>query len=294
MIITNNHAVPEQFIRCAKSDKYSKGKADISVTTLIDSPRISMLRNLHADQLQMDVTDMTYSLLGTACHHILEQSEPLPDEVYEERLFTEMFGWTLSGAIDVQKYEPDGSITIMDYKVCSSWAVMNDKPEWERQLNCYAYLVQKNKDMPVNDLRIVAIVRDWSRRQAKVSAGYPQANIQVIDVPSWTFEERQDYIGKRITAHQGCQQNFDFTDPLPLCTDAERWAKPTRWAVMKKGRKSAVKLFDSEREAELFINNQKGADALYIECRLGEYTRCGENFCGVAQFCDQYKETSNG
>jgi hypothetical protein len=148
--------------------------------------------------------------------------------------------------------------------------------------------------MPVNNLQIVAIIRDWSRRQAKVSAGYPSANIQVIDVPSWTFEERQDYIGKRITAHQGCQQNLDFTDPLPLCSDSERWAKPTRWAVMKKGRKSAVKLFDSEREAELFIKNQEGANALSVECRLGEYTRCCENFCGVAQFCDQYKETSNG
>jgi len=294
MIITNNHGVPEQFIRYARHDKYSKGKADVSVTTLIDSPRISMLRKIHANKLEMDITDMTYSLLGTACHHILEQSEPLPDEVYEERLYTEMFGWTLSGAIDVQKYEPDGSITIMDYKVCSSWAVMNDKPEWERQLNCYAYLVQKCKDKPVNDLRIVAIVRDWSRRQAQYSAGYPEANIQVIDVPSWTFEERQDYIGKRITAHQGCQQNLDFTDPLPLCTDSERWAKPAKWAVMKKGRKSAVKLFDSEREASLFINNQEGANALFIEHRPGEFTRCSQNFCGVAQFCDQYKETSNG
>ena len=176
----------------------------------------------------------------------------------------------------------------MDYKVTSAYAVMNDKPEWEKQLNCYAYLVQKNKDKPVDRLKIVAVIRDFSRRKAK-ALNYPDSNIQIIDVPCWTFEERQDYIGKRITEHQACQQNFEFCDPLPLCSDEERWAKPSKFAVMKKGRKSAVKLFDDQQHAELFIKNQESATALYIEHRVGEDTRCEENFCGVAEFCDQYK-----
>jgi hypothetical protein len=63
---------------------------------------------------------------------------------------------------------------------------------------------------------------------------------------------------------------------------------------MKKGRKSAVKLFDDQQHAELFIKNQESATALYIEHRVGEDIRCEENFCGVAEFCDQYKRKQQG
>ena len=37
MKITNNHNLPQSFVDFARNDKYSKGHADISVTTLIDS-----------------------------------------------------------------------------------------------------------------------------------------------------------------------------------------------------------------------------------------------------------------
>jgi hypothetical protein len=58
---------------------------------------------------------------------------------------------------------------------------------------------------------------------------------------------------------------------------------------MKRGRKSAVKLFDDERHAQLFIEGQKSAEALYIEHRPGSFTRCEGDYCGVAKFCSQYK-----
>ena len=40
MKITNEHQLPDAFLNFARDDKYSKGKSDISVTTLIDSPRV--------------------------------------------------------------------------------------------------------------------------------------------------------------------------------------------------------------------------------------------------------------
>ena len=49
----------------------------------------------------------------------------------------------MSGAIDRQ--EIDDGVSIYDYKVTSVWSLIFDKPEWERQLNCYAYLVEKKK-----------------------------------------------------------------------------------------------------------------------------------------------------
>ena len=40
MKITNKTGLPDSFLNFARDDKYTKGKADISVTTLIDSPRV--------------------------------------------------------------------------------------------------------------------------------------------------------------------------------------------------------------------------------------------------------------
>ncbi len=288
MEITNAYNIPDVFMRYAKLDKYSKGDSDISVTTLIDSPRIARLREQHKDSMTKDLSDMTYALLGTAVHGILESSQPKDGETYEERLYATMFDTTLSGAIDVQKIEPDGSVLIQDYKVCSVWAVMGDKPEWEHQLNCYAWLVEKVKERPVSKLQIVAILRDWSRNKAEYDASYPQANVVVVDVPLWEFIDRQAYIERRVLAHQNRQEDA-FSDDLPFCSDAERWAKPDQYAVMKSGRKSAVKIFDDVREAELFIKNHKSAGALSIDLRRGEFTRCEKNYCGVADYCSQHK-----
>ena len=291
MKITNVHGVPDQFIRVAKNNKYSRGEADISVTTLIDSPRINLLNKINAHEITKDVTDMTFSMMGTAVHKMLEETEEKPNEVYEERLFQDVYDWTLSGAIDVQRYEANGSISIMDYKVCTAWAVMNDKPEWENQLNCYAWLVAKCKQRPVESLQIVAIIRDFNRRKSQRESDYPDANIQVIDIPIWDFDEQSKYVAERVLLHKNAQT--DFINDLPLCSDEERWAKPAKWAVMKKGRKSAVKLFDDPKRAELFISDQKSATALYVEERPSELTRCCGNYCGVAQFCSQFREIEN-
>lgn len=296
MKLTNKYGLPESFAKFIRADKYSKGDSDISVTTLIDSPRISKLREAHFDSLEMDVTDRIPSMFGTAVHTVLQEIDEPSYEV-EERMYAQLNGWTISGAVDVQEYNADNTITIMDYKVCSTWAVMHDKPEWEKQLNCYAWLVRKCKDKVVKKLQIVAILRDWNRRKARMESGYPQSNAVVVDVPLWDYEEQYNYLVSRVVAHQDAQSRFDFIqiqDGLPACSDEERWMKPSKWAVMKQGRKSAVKLFDSEPEAELFIRNSKGADALFVEHRPGEYTRCAGNFCGVSNFCKQYLGDENG
>lgn len=292
MKLTNEHNLPESFVKFIRNEKYSRGESDISVTTLIDSPRINKLRQQNYDSMTMDVADRIPSLFGTAVHQVLQEIDADPAFVVEERLFSQMYDWTFSGAIDVQEYLEDGTIRIQDYKVCSVWAVMNEKPEWEKQLNMYAYLVRKNKGVEVSSLQIVAILRDWSRRKASIEPEYPKSNAVVVDVPLWDYEKQEAYVEERIVIHKQAQDQVDFIDSLIRCSDQERWAKPTRYAVMKKGRKSAVKLFDNFAEADLFKKSQqqKTANAeFYVEERRGEYTRCEGNFCGVAEFCDQYK-----
>ena len=79
----------------------------------------------------------------------------------------------------------------------------------------------------------------------------------------------------------------------PECTEKERWAKPDTYAVMKKGRKSALRLLPTEEKAKQFMKDYKVSKDLSIDFRKGVSTRC-EGYCEVSQFCKQYKESVNG
>jgi hypothetical protein len=296
MEITNKYGLPQSFLDFARNDKYSKGQADISVTTLIDSPRVRLMREHFADLREVDVTDMIWPLFGTAVHHVLESSEPSDDIVLEERLFTKINGWILSGAVDHQKIDRN-TVEITDYKVTSVWSVIHGKIDWERQLNVYAYLVQKNKGLRVSKLSICAVLRDWNKRDAANKPDYPQAPVVIVDIPMWDEKDRIDYIHKRIWLHQDAQVRYDLEiveqDRFVPCADDERWKKEDSWAVKKKGNKRALRVFDQEVLAEGYVNshNSLGNDGtvLEIEHRPGEYTRCKGNYCGVADFCHQYR-----
>ena len=305
MKITNKFGMPQPFVDFAINDKYSKGKADISVTSLIDSPRVRIMKDVYDDDIEVDAVDMVWALFGTAVHSVLESSNtytrvdhPSDKIINEERLYTKLNGWVLSGAVDRQEIQ-NNILTIVDYKVTSVWSVIYGKSEWEKQLNCYAYLCrQKNKssNIKLNSLKICAILRDWNRRDAERKENYPQAPIVFVDIPIWDDDVIDKYISDRISMHQEAQVNYDLNKDLPLCSNEEMWKKEDTWAVKKKGQKRALRVLDSEEEAIKYIEWHNETDKAYtkktdleIEFRGGEYTRCG-NYCSVAEFCQQYKE----
>tara|TARA_B100001057_G_C22868351_1_gene957603 strand:- start:1712 stop:2593 length:882 start_codon:yes stop_codon:yes gene_type:complete len=289
--ITNNHKLPKSFVDFARNDKYSKGNADISVTTLIDSPRVRLMRDHFSNQRTVDAVDMIWPLFGTAVHHILESSGSSEDVILEERLFSEVDGWVLSGAVDHQKVDRS-NVSITDYKVTSVWSVIYGKIEWERQLNLYAYLVQKNKGKKVNSLQICAILRDWNSREAKYKQDYPSAPVVLVDIPVWDEETRINYIKERIGIHQEAQKMYDAEGEFPFCSDDETWKRSDAWAVKKKGLKRAMRVFDNEEKAIEFSVMQSASTE--IEYRAGESVRCNGNYCGVADFCSQHRGVFNG
>lgn len=298
MKITNKFGMPQPFVDFAINDKYSKGKADISVTTLIDSPKIRLMKEKHDHEIEVDAVDMVWALFGTAVHSVLENSKQSEDIITEERLYSTISGWVLSGAVDRQEIKDD-QITIVDYKVTSVWSVIYGKPEWENQLNCYAYLVNdKNafNKRNVTNLKICAILRDWNRREAERKPDYPQAPIVFVDIPLWDHEKASKYIINRMALHQEAQILYDMHGDLGLCSDEDTWKKPDTWAVKKKGQKRALRVLDTEKDAKEYIEWHNKTDDAYIkkanleiEFRGGEYTRCG-NYCSVADFCKQKKE----
>lgn len=283
MKLTNKHGLPESIVNALRRPEYTKGKAHLSVTQLINSPKVVALSKKFQDELEQDVSEMVWSLFGSAIHKVLEHGKD-QNHIVEQRLHSEVDGYRVSGAIDLQIVS-DAGRAIRDYKTCSVWSVMNSKIEWEQQLNCYAWLVEKVTGASVTDLGIVAIIRDWNRRDAAKNEAYPPAPIKELPIPLWPMEQREQYIQSRVHAHAEAEFAIESEGDVPACTPEEMWEKPTTYALKKKGGVRALKVYLSQEEA----NQALDPKTQEIEVRPGSRTRC-ESFCPVNHRCQQWRD----
>lgn len=289
MQYTNRYNLPSAIVNNVLNDEYSRGDAVISVTQLLNSPRIVLLQRVNEGKMVTDVVDRIPSMLGTAMHKVLEKGAN-PEDIVEERFFLEILGWLVSGAVDLQIPKDDGTWEINDYKITSVYSVMSEKWEWEAQLNMYGYLMRMATGRRVSSMKIVAILKDWNRKQGAFKPEYPEAPVAVIDVPVWDDARQKEYIESRVAIHQKNAIALDSGEPIDYCSDQERWLRNEKFAAMKKGRKSAVKLFDTEEEANGWIGRQADGEVFIIEHRPGEPVRCSGDYCGVSQWCRQWLE----
>ncbi len=280
MRYTNNCGIDQPIANAIESNVfYDKPDSDVSISQLIKPVRAATLEFINDDDVVIDVSDGLWMLLGSAVHAVIDASEA-KGVVQEERLYMEVNGWEVSGKPDL--LDKNGVLT--DYKVTSVWAFINsDKPEWEMQLNFYAALLRAN-GYTVSELRISAILRDWVASRAK-GGDYPTIPFMGIKIPLWSDEYARNMLSAVVDKHQAARAGN-----LPLCTDKERWKQANVWAVMKRGRKSAVKLFDTKDEAELLCHSTPQS---YVELRPGKYSRC-EGYCHAAPFCTQYRKETIG
>lgn len=257
--------------------KQSKARrAKYSVTELIQSPQMLQLKRRHADEMTVDPADMLWRLFGSLIHGKLEKVGGL-NALTEEGLIYDCKGVTISGQPDLYENE-----TLWDYKTTSVYAVKEGvKPEWEQQTNIYAEML-RSYGFPVKSIRIVAILRDWSATAAKREDGYPQSQVKVMKVAVWPSSECKRFIAERVTLHEAAESLPDAK--LPECTDEERWASPTKYAVMKDGNKRAVKLHDTQDAADAHAK-ELGSNHR-VELRPGEYRRCVD-YCECRPFCLQ-------
>lgn len=286
MKLTNKHNINPVIAKAVKDqqDRYQdshKIRSDISVTQLINSPQIVSLQKEYGDQLEEDVADNIYSLLGSLMHQTLENvGEHMEGWTVEKRIYwdvdlPEMGKFKISGMFDAYDWDTK---TLSDYKLCSVWEYINGpKVDWVRQLNVLAFMAVHN-GYEVNRATVEAVYRDWSVGKARQGGDYPPHQTASIEIPLWSYDEQKRYIEDRLELHM-LAQNGHPTE----CTAEERWARPDKWAVMKKGRKSAVKLHDSEEDAYWHANSESN---LSVEYRPGVNVRC-EEYCNVAEFCPQ-------
>jgi len=297
--ITNERNLPYALVKAVKNDSYNMGSADKSVTGLLQPPRQSALRELHADEVTEDASDRVYALLGQLAHLLLERAgEQDRNSLTEERLYTDVGGWRISGQTDTITLTPDQEgYTISDYKLCTVWKFKRDKfdpdtpvmpEEYEQQLNMYAHLLRAN-GFQVDALKIVAMYRDWSIREAGRDKSYPQNVAETHDVELWSEERAKGFMEERVRLHQAAEND------LPECSDLERWAKPAKYALKTNAKNvRARKLFDSEEAAFEWAEDpsNKMKVGWVVEYRPGENVRC-ENYCNVQQFCSQWQSLKN-
>ena len=74
MKYTNKHDIPKEIIRAIENDQYTRGNSDISVTGLLQPPRIRLLEREHHDDIVLDYSDETWKILGQSVHAILERA----------------------------------------------------------------------------------------------------------------------------------------------------------------------------------------------------------------------------
>lgn len=273
-------SLPQVVLNALGSNEYIK-REGYSATTLLKPPQMKVLQDRYGDDEKVPM-DNLWSVLGTAVHNVLEKyaEEEARTEV---NYHTDLNGVRVHGTVDHYV-----SGTISDFKITSAWKYLNkDFTEWEAQLNIYAYLM--GDTALVDNVQIIAIFRDWSEMQAKRSNDYPQSPIVVIPLPLWSTEEQYEFISERAHLHEAAKDRPDVG--LPPCSDKERWYTGTKYAVMKKGGKRAVKLHDDLKEA---TEHAETDPLLYVETRLGESRRCSR-YCPAASHCQQWKkEQENG
>jgi len=282
--ITNKMGLPKAFVEMAKSDYRYKDK-QYSVTSLLKGTREAVLQRRYHHEIEEDVADMIWMLWGQAVHHILEQQQEEDCELKEEYLKVPIsHGYTISGLFDLYNHKQQ---KITDYKTASVWKVVHeDFEDWRKQLLIYAWMMRKT-GFEATQGEVVALLKDHSKSKAEREKGYPQ---HPVYRKTWKFTEQdfldiEEWLFHKFEEIQESEWLPD--DQLPLCSPEERWAEPDKYAVMKKGRKSALRVLDTEEEARKWM--EKNGKGEWIEHREGTDKKCA-NYCRVNQFCSYYQE----
>ena len=248
----------------------------IHVTQLLQPAPMLVMQDKNWKNLETSADDLIPAMLGTAWHKYLEGS--MTGGVHEQRIeVPHNDDWTIIGTPDWYN-----STDLVDFKSARVWsAVMEDgvKREWEEQCNVYRWLVARATGVEVKRLQIHVIYTDWSKMQAMRNDKYPRKRWGVLNVPMWDLEDVRHFIDKRLADIENCP-------PEAYCTPVERWERDEHWALMKHGRKTAVKKYPSENEALAACLDENGdpINKYFVEHRPGTPVRCID-WCSVREHC---------
>ena len=286
MQVSNIFGLPTPFVEACKSD-YEPTPKRYSVTTILGGLTKAVLQRRHFHELSEDASESVWKIFGQAVHKILEESPHSEHEEVENFLTLDMpGGYTMSGRFDLYDSERQ---TVVDYKTCSVYKLLyHEFDDWAAQVAAYCLMLRAN-GKPCDSGQIVAIIKDHSKAKAKFESNYPEHPVAVID---FHFDEDQLAYYEQLF-----KDSFEVLrhlekladDELPPCDPEARWATPTKYAVMKKGRKRAIKLYDDKADADIHAVQVGG----YVETREGTDRKCTD-YCGVCQWCRYWQDRYGG
>ena len=296
MIITNKKNLPSQLQRALERE-YTYQEKRYSVTSLLNPTRQVMLTRRHHHQLELDVSDGVWMLFGQGIHKAIEDVEYANHEKVEQKLEAKFGEYTLSGIVDYINTEQE---YILDWKTTSQWTYKLRNTEnssidsYVLQLKLYALLWFLNTGQWVQTGKLALLLKDYKK------SPYPQPEdpdgpIQILEFDLGTFSDIQKWVEERFAQIDSAESLPD--EDLPMCTEAERWNKGSKYAVMQNGQKRAIKVYDTESEAQERVSDEfTNGRKCYVEVRPGEDTRCLK-YCSAAPFCkhwiENYKEAKD-
>lgn len=279
MKVTNELGLPQAFINALNLEKHNE-KGCYSATTLLKGACETILTDRHFDEIEIDVADCVWQIWGTAVHLIFERAGI--EGFTEEKFEVPVSNSKVTGRVDLYDLQNE---TIYDWKTASIWKVQfQDFSDWDKQGLIYAWLMKQN-GLNVKEIKFVALLKDHSKSKARQSAEYPQKPVVVhtVKVTDEALAEIESFIKNKV---QEIEKAEAMPDPeLKPCTNEERWATEDKWAIMKAGRKTALKVCNSEEEAKSLMDQMGGTS---IEFRAGESKKCAD-YCSCKDFCPFYK-----
>lgn len=285
-MITNKLNLPAPLVQAASDTRELKPKS-YSVTEILKGTREIILSRRHRDEIVEDASDRIWLIFGTAVHKILEQASETDTQIKEGRIEADMGdGYELTGIFDL--YD-DETGTVTDYKTASVWKVIyNEWDDYRKQLLAYCWILHR-MGFKANRGRIVALLKDHSKTKANREAGYPPYPVYTVDF-QFTEDELEgfgEWARRKFEEIRAAESVPD--GELPQCTADERWYKPGKFAVMKEGRKKAVKLYDDRAEADIHALEIGGR----VDCRPGRDGKC-DGYCRCREFCEHWRTVYGG
>lgn len=280
MITTNDMNMPQAFVNFVSNVRHN-APGTLSATTLLQGDKQIVLYDRHFEELTQDAADLVWATFGTAFHTVMEKQD---DDAFKEEAFeVQIDDWKVTGRVD--RYDMEHEV-LEDWKTASVWKVIyGDFKDWKAQGLTYAWLMKQN-GLNVKRCRFVALLKDHSKTEAKRKPDYPQkpAFIYEFDVTEADLEATEARIRAKIKSVTEAYKKSD--NDIEPCSAEERWETATKYAVMKDGRKTALKVCESMSDAQLYMKSQGGTR---IDVRPGESKKCAE-YCPCAAFCNFYHD----
>ena len=275
MKITNNLNLPAALVQAVSTERHNE-EGCYSATTLLKGACETILTKRHFEEIEVDASDSIWQVFGSAVHAIFEKQN---DNSFKEESFSvPVYNSKVTGRVD--SYDIENEI-IVDWKTASVWKVQfADFEDWKKQGLIYAWLMKKS-GLKVKKCRFIALLKDHSKSKARLDTNYPQSPVYFFEfaVTESDLEEIETFIKGRILELENAEKIED--EKLTPCSKTERWASDDKFAIMKRGRKTALKLCDTEEEAKELLEKLGGTS---IEYRPAESRKC-KDYCNVCKWC---------